>query len=77
MFKSIGRNRIVLVFLLQMSLEVGYWKIRGLGAPLRMMCEYAGAEYTPVLYEAHAKEEGGWDVSEWFSKNQHLRKKML
>lgn len=27
-------------------LEIGYWKIRGLGAPLRMLCEYAGVEYT-------------------------------
>jgi hypothetical protein len=25
-----------------MSLELGYWGIRGLGAPLRMMLTYAG-----------------------------------
>lgn len=29
----------------QGKLIVGYWSIRGLGAPLRMMCEYAGADY--------------------------------
>lgn len=27
------------------KLTVAYWSIRGLGAPLRMMCEYAGADY--------------------------------
>ena len=29
----------------QGKLIVGYWSIRGLGAPLRLMCEYAGADY--------------------------------
>ena len=29
----------------QGKLTVGYWSIRGLGAPLRMMCEFAGADY--------------------------------
>eukprot|EP00971_Amphidinium_carterae_P285187 5661277-Amphidinium_carterae.1 len=28
--------------------------------------EYAGKEYKDNQYEAHAKEEGGWDVSSWF-----------
>merc|ERR1712232_1545505 len=27
-------------------MELGYWAIRGLGAPLRMMCEHAGFDYT-------------------------------
>jgi len=31
-------------------MEVGYWGIRGLGAPLRMICEYAEAKYNPVMY---------------------------
>mmetsp|Transcript_6246 Transcript_6246/g.14941 ORF Transcript_6246/g.14941 Transcript_6246/m.14941 type:complete len:235 (+) Transcript_6246:66-770(+) len=48
------------------DITLGYWKIRGLGAPLRMMMEYAGKEYKDNQYEAHAKEEGGWDVSSWF-----------
>jgi len=31
-------------------ITVGYWKIRGLAAPLRMMCEYAGVPYKSVEY---------------------------
>ena len=30
------------------KITMGYWGIRGLGAPLRMMLEYAGAEYEDV-----------------------------
>ena len=49
-----------------MSLEVGYWSIRGLAAPLRMMCEYAAVDYNPKTYELQAQEGGGWDASAWF-----------
>jgi len=31
-------------------ITVGYWKIRGLGAPLRMLLEYVGAVYTDKPY---------------------------
>ena len=31
------------------KIVVGYWSIRGLGAPLRMMCEYAGVDYEGAL----------------------------
>ena len=33
-----------------MPMKLGYWAIRGLGAPMRMMCEYAGVEYEDVQY---------------------------
>mmetsp|Transcript_36309 Transcript_36309/g.50437 ORF Transcript_36309/g.50437 Transcript_36309/m.50437 type:complete len:229 (-) Transcript_36309:146-832(-) len=33
-----------------MSLKIGYWDIRGLGAPLRMMCAYAGEPYENKMY---------------------------
>ena len=56
-------------------LEVGYWDIRGLGAPLRMMCEYAGVEYKPVNYTVSPKEGGGWDTSDWFNKKPALKEK--
>mmetsp|Transcript_10967 Transcript_10967/g.37313 ORF Transcript_10967/g.37313 Transcript_10967/m.37313 type:complete len:273 (-) Transcript_10967:197-1015(-) len=46
---------------------VGYWKIRGLGAPLRMMCEYAGASYRAENFEAVEKPDGGYDLSSWFA----------
>jgi len=45
---------------------VGYWKIRGLGAPLRMMCEFAGAPYESVEYSVTGTP-GNWDRSSWFS----------
>mmetsp|Transcript_12177 Transcript_12177/g.28411 ORF Transcript_12177/g.28411 Transcript_12177/m.28411 type:complete len:239 (+) Transcript_12177:92-808(+) len=48
------------------KLTLGYWKIRGLGAPSRMICEYAGMEYQDNQYEVFKKEDGGWDVSAWF-----------
>ena len=39
----------------QGKLIVGYWSIRGLGAPLRMMCEYAGADYEVSAMAAQAR----------------------
>jgi len=33
-----------------MPLKIGYWDIRGLGAPLRMMCEHANVCYESVNY---------------------------
>jgi glutathione S-transferase len=57
------------------KLEVGYWDIRGLCAPLRMMCCYAGADYDPKLYTLQAKEGGGWDASNWFGVKPALKEK--
>jgi glutathione S-transferase len=49
-----------------MAIKVAYWSIRGLGAPLRMMCEHAGVEYDAVLYDCQAKD-GAFDTSSWFT----------
>mmetsp|Transcript_92093 Transcript_92093/g.260188 ORF Transcript_92093/g.260188 Transcript_92093/m.260188 type:complete len:243 (+) Transcript_92093:104-832(+) len=38
------------------KIEMGYWAIRGLGAPLRMMLEYTGADYT----DFQVREPGEW-----------------
>lgn len=43
----------------QGKLIVGYWSIRGLGAPLRMMCEYAGADYEVSSGAARSKTSVG------------------
>merc|ERR1711871_1935238 len=43
-----------------LKMKFGYWAIRGLAAPIRMMCEYAGAAYEEVQY-------GGM---EWFQKDK-------
>lgn len=37
------------------EIEIGYWNIRGLAAPLRMMCEYAGVKYKDVQFDDFAK----------------------
>jgi hypothetical protein len=34
---------------------VGYWAIRGLGAPLRQMVMYAGVPLNNVMYELQPK----------------------
>eukprot|EP00928_Gymnodinium_smaydae_P095650 TRINITY_DN8266_c0_g1_i1.p2 TRINITY_DN8266_c0_g1~~TRINITY_DN8266_c0_g1_i1.p2 ORF type:complete len:195 (-),score=39.54 TRINITY_DN8266_c0_g1_i1:368-901(-) len=51
-----------------MPLTVAYWSIRGLGAPLRMLCEYAGAEYEAKTYVTKGKKRSfdGLDKSAWF-----------
>jgi glutathione S-transferase len=56
------------------SVEVAYWKIRGLGAPLRMMCAYAGAKFTPTAYEVTG-ESPNWDRSAWFDVKPELKAK--
>jgi len=55
------------------KLEVGYWKIRGLGAPCRMMCELAGIDYTAKLYEVK-ETENGHDWSDWLDVKPSLKK---
>jgi len=52
------------------KITLGYWKIRGLAAPARMMLSYAKAEgklmeFEDVTYELTAKPDGGWDGSCW------------
>ena len=50
------------------QITVGYWKIRGLAAPLRMMCVFAGANFKSVEHEgSHSKSEG-FDYSAWHTK---------
>jgi len=43
------------------TVKVGYWGIRGLGAPLRMTLEYAGADYVDKQYS---------DPNEWFGTDK-------
>jgi len=43
------------------SIKVGYWGIRGLGAPLRMILEYAGTDYVDKQYS---------DPNEWFKMDK-------
>lgn len=43
------------------KIKVGYWKIRGLGAPIRMLLDYAGAFYEDKQYT---------DSKEWFEQDK-------
>lgn len=38
------------------KLVTGYWNTRGIGAPLRMMCEYAGVPYEAKLFDNQSDE---------------------
>lgn len=54
-------------------LVVGYWNIRGLAAPLRMICSYAGADFHSAEYEVLAKPDGDWDRSQWYNEKPKLK----
>uniref|UniRef100_A0A0G4FS09 glutathione transferase n=1 Tax=Chromera velia CCMP2878 TaxID=1169474 RepID=A0A0G4FS09_9ALVE len=47
------------------KLTLGYWSIRGLGQPIRLVLEYGGLEYTEDLYTLQKKEDGSWDRGMW------------
>lgn len=50
------------------KIELGYWAIRGLGAPLRMMCTYAGQDYTDFQID---------DPKKWFgAKKEEVKAKL-
>merc|ERR1719150_1294855 len=46
-------------------LTTGYWNFRGLGAPMRMICTYAGVEWEDIKYDVRKKAKGGWVASDW------------
>ena len=38
-------------FYFRMTIQVGYWNIRGLIGGVRLMLEYAGADWNETFYE--------------------------
>ena len=57
-------------------IEVGYWSIRGLGAPLRMMIMYAGHPLKVVSYALKENAAGdGFEGSAWFDVKPALKEK--
>ncbi|KAG1680994.1 hypothetical protein FOA52_009953 [Chlamydomonas sp. UWO 241] len=56
------------------SLTVGYWGIRGLCAPLRMMCMYAGTPFKNTSYDLETSADG-WDMASWIAAKDGLRAK--
>lgn len=52
--------------------RLGYWNIRGLGQPLRIVCEVGGLNYTEDRYELKRNEDGTLDGSQWERKKAEL-----
>jgi glutathione S-transferase len=48
-----------------LDLQIGYWNFRGIGAPMRMMCDYAGVKWENIPYEVREKRPGHWVCHEW------------
>jgi len=57
------------------TIQVSYWNIRGLGAPLRMMMMYSGTPFKSESYQVTEKAEGGLEFSSWFDKKPALKEK--
>jgi glutathione S-transferase len=56
------------------EITVGYWSIRGLAAPLRMMVMFAGRPLNAVLYQCVENAAGDeFDRSAWFSQKETLK----
>ena len=55
------------------SFTLGYWKIRGLAAPARMILTYAGAPYDDATYELQPRPDGGWSNAEWSQAKRPLK----
>ncbi len=52
------------------KVKIGYWKIRGLIAPIKYMLEYLGVEYEDVQYEQGDAPEFSRDT--WLSVKEKL-----
>jgi glutathione S-transferase len=58
----------------QPPITVGYWSIRGLAAPLRMMVMYANHPLNNVMYDL-TETDGAYNGSCWFSVKPELKEK--
>lgn len=58
----------------QEPITVGYWAIRGLAAPLRMMVMYSGAPLDNVMYDCK-NVDGKWDFSAWQDVKPAMKEK--
>ena len=53
---------------------LGYWSIRGLGAPLTMMLCAAKVPFTLFLYDILEKDDGGWTSDYFVGKTEYIQK---
>lgn len=54
------------------KLTTGYGSFRGLGAPMRMMCEYVAVPTTDIKYSAVQTASGSWSSPEWMKHKREL-----
>jgi len=54
-----------------MPAVLGYWKIRGLAQPIRLLLHYAGEDYKDELYEMTGSAPN-WSKDVWFSTKFNL-----
>ena len=52
------------------TLKLGYWKIRGLAQPIRLMCEYGELAFEDVQYELEGPP--GFSGAAWGDVKQTL-----
>mmetsp|Transcript_22926 Transcript_22926/g.52558 ORF Transcript_22926/g.52558 Transcript_22926/m.52558 type:complete len:238 (-) Transcript_22926:214-927(-) len=55
------------------KLQLCYWDIRGLAAPLRMLCQYAGEEYEDKQLQCIVKADGSFDDGCWYNEEKLKR----
>jgi hypothetical protein len=53
---------------------VGYWSIRGLGAPIRMMLSAAQVNHWIVMYDVVEEGETGWSKETWLEDKEWIMK---
>jgi hypothetical protein len=51
---------------------IGYWSIKGLAAPIRMLLSAAQINHWVVLYDVKEKGEDGWDTASWMNDKERL-----
>lgn len=55
-----------------MVLKCGYWNIRGLMQPVRLLLEYLEIPYDEKRYDCKACDDGSWNRSEWTDEKFQL-----
>lgn len=51
----------------------GYWSIRGLGAPIRMMLSAAQVNHWIVMYDVTEEGDAGWSKETWASDKEWIK----
>lgn len=52
------------------TVHLGYWRIRALGEPIRLICEVGQLPYEEHSYQVKWDDERGWHADEWFNEDK-------